>query len=163
VRRGLGVGLLAVALTLASAGCAEDDPGADGDVESLGDLVPAPVTDELTRSGRCDDGLLWAADEAGSVAVTIAPGPDGMPAGAVLPTEAVAVTVLHGEDLATTVCTDGGDVGSRSPGVEGRVEVERPTEECGPTSFRVDGLEAENGTTFGPIAGHDAAEGCVSG
>lgn len=152
-----------VAAVLLLAACSEGDPGADGDVESLGGLVPAPLAEELTVSGRCDDGTLWAADDAGSVAVTVAPGPDGLPAEAVLPTEAVAVTLLRGDDLDATICTGAGDAGSRSPGVEGRVEVDRPTEECGPTSFRIDGLEAADGTTFGPIEGHDAAEGCVSG
>lgn len=155
---------LALAAVLLLAACSEGDPGADGDVESLGALVPAPVAEELTRSGRCDDGTLWATDDAGSVAVTVAHGPDGLPAAAVLPTEAVVVTVLRGDDLDTMICADdGAGAGSRSPGVEGRVEVDRPTEECGPTSFRIDGLEAADGTTFGPIEGHDAAEGCVSG
>lgn len=153
---------VALGLVLVLTGCSEGDPGADGDVESLGGLVPAPVADELTRSGRCDDGVLWAGDDAGSVVVTIAPGSDGMPASAVLPSEAVVVTVLHGDDLDPCAPEDG-SVGSSSPGIEGRVEVDRPTEECGPTSFRIDGLEAEDGTTFGPIAGHDPAAGCEGG
>jgi hypothetical protein len=154
--------LVAVVLLLLAA-CSEGDPGADGDVESLGGLVPAPLAEELTVSGRCDDGTLWAADDAGSVAVTIAPGPDGLPAEAVLPTGAVAVTVLRGDDLDAAICTGADGAGSRSAGVEGRVEVDRSTEECGPTSFRIDGLEAADGTTFGPIEGHDDAEGCVAG
>lgn len=154
--------VVALALVLTAA-CAEGDPGADGDVESLGGLVPSPVAEELTRSGRCDDGTLWAADDAGSVAVTVGPGPDGLPAEAVLPTDAVVVTVLRGDDLDATVCTGAAGAATRSPGVEGRVAIDRPGEECGPTAFRIDGLEAEDGTTFGPIAGHDAAEGCVSG
>ena len=152
-----------VAVGVLLAGCSEGDPGADGDVESLGALVPAPLAEELTLSGRCDDGTLWAADDTGSVAVTVAPGPDGLPAEAVLPTGAVTVTVRRGDDLEATICDAGAEVGSRSAGVEGRVEVDRPTEECGPTSFRIDGLEAADGTTFGPIEGHDAAEDCVSG
>ena len=153
---------VAVLLT-AGAGCSEGDPGADGDVESLGALVPSPVAEELTRSGRCGDSTLWAADDAGSVAVTVEPGPDGLPAEAGLPTEAVVVTVLRGDDLESSICDGAEGAGSRSPGVEGRVEVDRPMEECGPTSFRIDGLEAADGTTFGPIEGHDAAEDCVSG
>lgn len=156
----LGAGL---ALGLLMTGCAEGDPGAGGDVESLGGLVPSPVAEELTESGRCDDGTLWAADETGSVAVTIAPGPDGPPAEAVLPSEEVEVTVLRGDDLGATICTADDDAGSGSPAAGGRVEIDRPTEECGPTSFRIDGLEAEDGTAFGPIEGRDDAEGCEGG
>jgi hypothetical protein len=146
----------ALLVVVALAACSEGDPGGDGDVESLGDLVPAPLADELTESGRCVDGRLWASADDGSTAVTITPGPDGMPAEAVLPTEAVEVSVLHGDDP----CGAGAE---GSPGIEGRVEVDRPTEECGPTSFRIDGLEAADGTTFGPIEGRDDAEACVSG
>ena len=154
---------VAAAVVLVLAACSEGDPGADGDVESLGALVPAPLAEELVHSGRCDAGVLWAADGSGSVAVTVAPGPDGLPAEAVLPTETVDVAVLRGDDLVTTICAGAAGAGSRSPGVEGRVAIDRPMEECGPTSFRIDGLEAADGTTFGPIAGHDPADGCVAG
>lgn len=135
--------LLAVLLGLVAAGCSEGDPGADGDVESLGDLVPAPVADELTDAGRCADGRLWAADDTGSLAVVVsvpAAGPDE----AVLPSEEVAVAAVHEEDP----CGDA----EGSPAAEGRLEVERDAAGCA-TTFRLDGLEAEDGTAFGPIEG----------
>lgn len=156
------VAALVLAGVLLSA-CSEGDPGADGEVESLGDLVPEPMAEELALSGRCDDGTLWAAADDGSIAVTVVAGPDGPPEEAVLPTGDVEVTVLRGDDLDTTICDADDGAASRSPGTEGRVAVERPTGECGPTSFRLDGLEAEDGTSFGPIEGHDPAEGCESG
>jgi hypothetical protein len=115
--------LVALALLLALAGCSDGDPGADGDVESLGDLVPAPLADELTETGRCDDGRLWAATDDGSLSVVVALDPE-------------SVTVLHEEDP----CSGEGG----SPAVAGRVEVEGCT-------VSVDGLEAADGTTFGPI------------
>ena len=153
---------LAVALVLLASCAGGDAEGeGDGDLDSLAALVPAPLADELTLSGRCDDGTLWATDDAGSLAVTVVPGPDGLPAEVVLPTGGAAVTVRRGDDLDTTICDDVDGPGS--PATEGRLEVDRPMEECGPTSFRITGLVAEDGTTFGPIEGHDAAEGCESG
>lgn len=135
--------LLVVGLVLAAAGCSEGDPGADGDVESLGDLVPAPVADELTEAGRCADGRLWAADDTGSLAVVVsvpAAGPDE----AVLPNPSVEVSAVHEDDPCAGA--------EGSPAAEGRLEVERDAAGCA-TTFRLDGLEAEDGTTFGPIEG----------
>ncbi|QYG94143.1 hypothetical protein HC251_17970 [Iamia sp. SCSIO 61187] len=148
----------AVALVLLLAGCAEGDPGADGDVESLGALVPSPVAAELTASGRCDDDRLWAADDAGSIAVTV--GAEADVDEAILPSEEVDVVVLHGEDLTSGLCRAGA-AAATSPGVQGRVAVEREPGGCA-TGFRVDGLEAADGTTFGPIEARPV-EGCASG
>jgi hypothetical protein len=136
--------LVGAVVLVTLSGCSEGDPGADGDVESLGDLVPGPVAEELTRSGACAGGLLWAADETGSLAVTVEVVGSGEEAD--LPSEDVVVTVLHGEDLDRDVCDPDAEVASRSPAAQGRVEL------C-PDGFRIDGLEATDGTTFGPIEG----------
>lgn len=136
------------------AGCAEGDPGADGDVESLGDLVPAPVADELTQSGRCHATRLWVADDTGTVAVSV---DAGRADEAVLPSDEVEVAVFHDEDpCLASVDADG------SHGVRGRLEVERGADGC-VTGFRLDGLEAADGTTFGPIEAHADDGGCSAG
>jgi hypothetical protein len=141
------VRLLAATLLVglvALAGCSDGDPGADGDVESLGELVPGPVAEDLTSSGSCgDDGLLWAADETGSLAVTVEVVTGEGEAD--LPSEDIVVTVVHGEDLPSAVCDPDASVAAHSPAAQGQVEIIG----CG---FRIDGLEAEDGTTFGPIA-----------
>jgi hypothetical protein len=124
------------------AACSEGDPGADGDVESLGDLVPSPVADELTESGRCDDTRLWAGDEGGTLSVSV---DAGRVDEAVLPSEEVEVAVFADEDP----CRSSAD-GDGSRAVQGRLEVDRDADGC-VTGFRLDGLEAADGTTFGPI------------
>lgn len=141
-----------MALALAApllAGCSEDDPGADGDVESLGGLVPSGLADELTESGRCGDGRLWAADDDGALAVVVevaaGSGPSaGSVQEVVLPDDRVEVTVVHGDEP----CAGGDD---EAPGTQGRVEIERDAEGC-VEAMRIDGLEDEDGTAFGPIA-----------
>jgi len=146
-----GGALVAAVAALALGACADGDPGAGGDVESLGDLVVAPVADELTEAGRCPDGRLWAADDAGSVAVVVDP---RAVEEVVLPSEDVSVDVLHG-DL-DDPCRAAGEA---TPGAAGRLEVTR-SGSCA-TGFRLDGLEADDGTTFGPITA--AAGACPEG
>jgi hypothetical protein len=127
-----------------AAGCSDaDGSGGEGDIGALGDMVPAPLADELTESGRCDDGRLWASDDGASLVVTIDPGPDGIPDEAVLPADAVVVTVHRDDDPCTV------DAATGSPGVRGRVVAEH-TDGC-VTAVGINGLEADDGTTFGPI------------
>lgn len=133
--------VVVVALLLALAGCSGDDPGADGDVESLGDLVPAPLADELTETGRCGT-RFWASDDSGSLSVSIDPGAADE---ATLPTDEVEVAVFRGLDP----CEASPDGDGRS-GSAGRVEVERDADGCA-TAVSVHGLEASDGTAFGPI------------
>lgn len=132
-------------------GCADGDPGADGDVESLGELVPTPMADELTESGRCHDTRLWVADDTGTLAVSV---DAGRVVEAVLPSDEVEVAVFHDEDPCRVSDADG------SRGVRGRLEVDRDADGC-VTGFRLDGLEAADGTAFGPIEGR--AGGCSAG
>lgn len=138
--------MLVVAPALAAlallGGCAEGDPGADGDVESLGDLVPEPVAQELLESGRCADGVLWAADDRGALAVTVSIPPDG-PSAVVLPSGEVVVEVLHDQDPCAPH-----DPGASA--VEGRLEVDRDDQGC-VTAFRLDGLEADDDTALPPV------------
>lgn len=153
MRRRLELGAL-VALVVAGllGGCATgEEEGSDGSggIDALGD-IPAPVADEMTRSGGCSDGRLWAADDAGALAVVVDPGPDGPPAAADLPAADVAVTVLRGDDLEASICT--ASAGEGSPAEEGRLEVDGCT-------FLLAGLVAEDGTTFGVVEG-TADEGC---
>lgn len=163
MRRLAGGLLLAVVLAVGPA-CAEGDPGADGDVESLGDLVPGPVADELTRSGGCIDGRLWAADESGSLAVVVeAIGAAGDEVE--LPDEEVVVSILHGDGLSGDLCAaDTDDLASAtsSPAAQGQLGLERDEIGC-VARFRIDGLEAEDGTTFGPIEGNATATACTPG
>jgi hypothetical protein len=160
VRRRAGSVLLVVVLVV-GVGCSEGDPGADGDVESLGGLVPSPLADELTRSGGCTDGRLWAADESGSLAVVVeAIGATGDEVE--LPSEEVDVAVLHGDGLSGDLCADDLTPASSSPAVQGQVGLERDEIGC-VARFRIDGLEAEDGTTFGPIEGDATATACTSG
>jgi hypothetical protein len=134
--------LAAAALPLLGlVGCSEGDPGADGDVESLGELVPSPLAEELTETGRCGT-FFWATDGTGSLAVVVDP---GVADEATLPSEEVEVAVHHDADP----CEVSAD-GDGSRGVAGRVEVERDADGCA-TAVSVDGLEAADGTTFGPI------------
>jgi hypothetical protein len=144
--------VVTVALAVLLAACSEGDPGAEGDVESLGALVPGPVAEELTRSGGCEDGPLWAADARGTLAVLV----EGAAGEVVLPSEDVDVTVRHGVDLVPDLCSDDPAPAVTSPGVRGRVAV---GEDDGCATFRIDGLEAEDGTTFGPIEGSGCAPG----
>jgi len=160
VRRLAGGVLLAVVLVVGSA-CSEGDPGADGDVESLGDLVPSPLADELTRSGGCIDGRLWAADDSGSLAVVVQP-IEATGDEVELPSEDVDVTILHGEGLTGDLCADDPAPDSSSPAAQGQVGLERDDLGC-VAAFRIDGLEAEDGTTFGPIEGDATATACTPG
>lgn len=157
---------LALLLVAGAAGCAD----ADGDGPALGRLVPGPAV-ELTRSGGCGDVLLWAVDEAGTIAVTVAvdlPGrarTEPLTVTGVLPDEAagIAVEVRHGEDLERDLCAGAGDGATTSPAVEGRVEVTvDPARGCGATTarFRLDGVVADDGTTLAPVEGATDAVGC---
>ncbi|HMJ77650.1 MAG TPA: hypothetical protein VK507_16845 [Iamia sp.] len=162
MRRLAGGVLLAVVLAVSPA-CSEGDPGADGDVESLGDLVPSPVADELTRSGGCIDGRLWAADESGSLAVIVeALGMTSDRDEVELPSDDVDVTVLHGDGLTGDLCADDLAPDTSSPAAQGQVGLERDELGC-VAEFRIDGLEAEDGTTFGPIEGDATATACTPG
>jgi hypothetical protein len=171
VSRRIAVGL-AVACLVGGAGCtdADSEDGAD-----LGRFAPAPAL-ELTRSGGCADVFLWASDDDGSVVVTVAADvADRSSTGsaslvATLPDDALAVEVLHGSDLTRNLCTDvldpAAEPAATSPATEGRVELTiDPDRGCGATdaTFRIDGLVADDGSTFAPIRGTTDDVGCVAG
>jgi len=164
------------AVTVAAAGCSDAD--AEGG-PALGRLVPGPTV-ELSRSGGCAEVWLWAADESGAVVVSVVADLSDRSAlepttiTATLPDDSVEVEVLHGSDLTANLCTDVLDPASEpsttSPAIEGRVEVtvdpvRDHADACGRTAatFRIDGLVADDGTTFAPISGASDEIGCTSG
>ncbi|SEP07480.1 hypothetical protein [Trujillonella endophytica] len=165
---------LAVALLT---GCSTTE--VSGAASPAGGTSAGPAGDgvELVRGAACGEVTFWAASESGEVVVTVtvdvADRPAGEPSefGYELPDPAVLVTVHSGPgDLSENFCTDvllGPEPTLRQDVVAGTVAltVDPPGEDCGDSDgrLRVEGLVAEDGTTFAPIDVSSGLVGCNVG
>lgn len=159
---------LAIVLTPGLAACSDGRP----------DTTPAPSI-ELDQSGACGDTYFWAANETGDIAVTITVDArtrsDHAPTVIEFerPDDGLTIEVLRGSDLPRNFCNDVIDLDSEPTSTmpatagSGEIVLEPPIDAangCGSTgSVRADGLTAQDGTTFEPIAITSDSIGCYAG
>jgi hypothetical protein len=156
-----GLGLL-----LATGSCQDDDPAATEVV--------------LAESGACGDVFVWLATAAGEQAAIVQVDARDRSAERLttiefsLPDPAVRVQILRGEDLSKNFCTDVIDRASQPSDTQGAVSgagtitltpALEDTVACGEgeVTLTLDGLEAEDGTTFAPVDVRSTGIGCYSG
>jgi hypothetical protein len=135
----------------------------------------------MASGGACGEAYFWATTETGDLAVTVSVDARDRSHEApttidvAVPDAAVEVEILRGHDLARNFCTDVIDAASepedRQPAQAGRGQITldpAPDDlgaSCGDLGgeLRLDGVIAEDGTTFAPITVTSDAIGCYSG
>ncbi len=169
-------GAAAAVALLVAVGCGSETATSTGTAPPSTDPAGSPSTEptstaatdvELTQGGACADAFFWASTPSGDVAVTVTveardrstTEPTTIPLS--LPQPDATVEVLRGQGMSINFCNDVLDPSAEPTETLGAVAGEGQIlldPNAGPSegepvtgTLSLDGLEAEDGTTFAPI------------